>query len=135
MAPEHIFESSPGHGAIACVEEKFWNGSRATNGQPCTQVRPGPGPNWQHSFASAFPEDSNERPRFEGHVIGPQTDKLRDSKTCHKAYIQHGSVTDASASLGIRSIQYGLHLFQREMCHQLRIRFLKRYRQYLPDLL
>jgi hypothetical protein len=135
MALEHVFESRPGHGATACVEEKFRHGSLTTDRKPCTKIGTGPLPNRQHSFAPAFSDDADERLRLKGHVIDPQTDKLGDSKACHKAHIQHSSIADSGPSLRVRDIQYGLHLFEREMCHQFRIGLLKRYRQNLSDLL
>jgi hypothetical protein len=134
MALEQIFESRPGYGITASIQEEFGDGGLATDSEPGTQIDTGPLPNRQNSFASAFPEDSNERPRLKGYVIGSKTDQFGDSKTCDKAYIQHGSIASSKPSLGVGYIQYGLHFFEREMCHHFSVSLLKRYRLNLPDL-
>jgi hypothetical protein len=134
MTLEHIFESRPGYGITASIEEEFGDGGLATDSEPSTKIGTGPLPNRQDSFASAFSEDSNERPRLKGHVIGSQTDQFGDSETCNKAYIQHGSIANSKPSLWVGDIQYGLHFFEREMCHHLSVGLLKRYRLNLPDL-
>jgi len=134
MAFEHIFETRPGDGVTACIEEEFGDGGLATDGKPGTKIGAGPLPNRQYSFASALSEDANEGPRLKGHVIGFQADQFGDAKACDKAYIQHGSIADSKPSLWVGDIQYGVHFFEREMCHHLRVGFLKRYRLNLSDL-
>ena len=134
MLLEHVFESSPGHCATTCVEEKFGYGSHATDRQPRPNISAGPLPDRQYSFTPSFPENSYGRLRLKGYVFDFQTDQFGDSESRHETYIQHGAITDSKPGMWGGHIQYGLHFFEREIRHQLRVGLLKWYCQDLPDL-
>jgi hypothetical protein len=72
--------------------------------------------------------------RLKGYVFDFQTDQFGDSESCDKTYIQHGAITDSKPGMWGGYIQYGLHFFEREIRHQLRVGLLKWYCQDLPDL-
>jgi len=99
MAREHIFESRARYGITASIEEQFGDGGLATDNEPGTKTGTGPLPNRQDSFASAFSEDSNERPRLNGYVIGSQTDQFGDSEES-EALVRFKNVYDYAVCFG-----------------------------------
>ena len=58
-----------------------------------------------------------------------------DAQASRETEVQHGAIPDADSRAGVRRVEDGLHLFNREVSAQARIGFFGRKSQNPPDLL
>jgi hypothetical protein len=132
---EDVLETRPGHRRCLRVHKQLRYENISPNGQPCPEISHRFFPEWKTSFLSALAENANARRSLQGQLFQGKAYEFRDSKPAREAQMQHRAVTDAETSCGVGCVEYGAHLFDREVAHLRLIMAFGWNSMYLPHLL